>query len=157
MKEKFKSVGDWFKGRESQKERIAKEITNIVAARVDKIVDHSLNKLDFGFDILCEKDNLETEVYNLKLKLKDKDNCIESLKTELKATNEENEKLYKYLEKLTKVIKKTDDSLVKEIRELKSERYKVVKVKETKATTQKIGIKSGASTSKIIKKVKEGK
>lgn len=158
MKEKIKSVGDWFKDRESRKEKQAREITNIVSKNIDDIVIHAFDKLDFGFDALCEKENLKIDIYNLKLKLKDKDNCIKELQTKCDQAAQERDRVYEYLEKLVSVVKTNDEKLLKEIEDFKSSHWLVKEVPEDKATgKQTIKVKSGARTSKIMKQMKEGK
>lgn len=150
MKEKIKSMGAWFKERETKKEKIARDITNIVDARLDGIVNHAIDKLNFAFEVMYENDNLKIENHNLNLELK-----AEREKNEI--ISAENEKNHIYLEKLLKVIKTNDEKLLKEIDDLKSDRYKVKKI--TPAVPKKgqdigiNGIKSGAKNSRIIKEV----
>lgn len=74
-----------------------------------------------------------------------------------------NQKLYDYAYKLATIIQsekekssETNQKLLDEIAELKSDHYVKVEVPEGKKTKgQRIGVKRSAVTSKIIKKVKE--
>lgn len=76
------------------------------------------------------------------------------LETELVSKNEFIEKLFEVVDKLVSISEKDKDKLKEKIEELKKQ--VPTRIRATKATTQKIGIKSGTKTSKIIKKVKEG-
>ena len=79
---------------------------------------------------------------------------ISILETELVSKNEFIEKLFEVVDKLVSISEKDKDKLKEKIEELKKQ--VPTRIRATKATTQKIGIKSGTKTSKIIKKVKEG-
>ena len=79
---------------------------------------------------------------------------ISILETELASKNEFIEKLFDVVDKLVSISEKDKDKLKEKIEELKKQ--VPTRIRATKATTQKIGIKSGTKTSKIIKKVKEG-
>ena len=72
------------------------------------------------------------------------DKRIETLETELASKNEF----------IVSISEKDKDKLKEKIEELKKQ--VPTRIRATKATTQKIGIKSGTKTSKIIKAVKEG-
>lgn len=78
---------------------------------------------------------------------------ISVLETELASKNEFIEKLFEVIDKLINISEKDKDKLKEKIEELKKQ--VPTRIRATKATTQKIGIKSGTKTSKIIKKVKE--
>ncbi len=78
---------------------------------------------------------------------------IATLETELASKNEFIEKLFDVVDKLVSISEKDKDKLKEKIEELKKQ--VPTRIRATKATTQKIGIKSGTKTSKIIKKVKE--
>lgn len=82
------------------------------------------------------------------------DKKIETLETELASKNEFIEKLFDVVDKLVSISEKDKDKLKEKIEELKKQ--VPTRIRATKATTQKIGIKSGTKTSKIIKAVKEG-
>lgn len=79
---------------------------------------------------------------------------ISILETELASKNEFIEKLFDVVDKLVSISEKDKDKLKEKIEELKKQ--VPTRIRATKATTQKIGIKSGTKTSKIIKAVKEG-
>lgn len=79
---------------------------------------------------------------------------IATLETELASKNEFIEKLFDVVDKLVSISEKDKDKLKEKIEELKKQ--VPTRIRATKATTQKIGIKSGTKTSKIIKAVKEG-
>jgi ElaB/YqjD/DUF883 family membrane-anchored ribosome-binding protein len=88
------------------------------------------------------------------------DECIEKLgkkisvlETELANKNEFIKKLFEVIDKLVNISEKDKDKLKEKIEELKKQ--VPTRLRPTKATVQKMGIKSGTKTSKIIKKVKE--
>lgn len=122
-----------------------------------------LDKMNFGFNVMQERDDYK-ELYELERaknkelenKVKEKSEKITNLNYDLIRVNKNMDKLFEYLGKLAMVVKDNQENFIKEIEDLKSDRYLVVKQRATKATTQKIGIKSGTKTSKIIKAVKEG-
>jgi len=79
---------------------------------------------------------------------------ISVLETELASKNEFIKNLFEVIDKLINISEKDKDKLKEKIEELKKQ--VPTRIRATKATTQKLGIKSGTKTSKIIKKVKEG-
>lgn len=79
---------------------------------------------------------------------------IATLETELASKNEFIEKLFEVVDKLVSISEKDKDKLKEKIEELKKQ--VPTRIRATKPTTQKLGIKSGTKTSKIIKAVKEG-
>lgn len=106
------------------------------------------NRDDFWGKAAMEK-QLEKEIEK-------KDVIIQELR-------EYNQKLYDYAYKLATIIQvnmekssETNQKLLDEIADLKSDHYVKVEVPEGKKTKgQRIGVKRSAITSKIIKKVKE--
>lgn len=99
------------------------------------------NKDDFWGKAAMEK--------QLTKEIEKKDAVIQELR-------EYNQKLYDYAYKLATIIQADNQKLLDEIADLKSDHYVKVKVPEGKTPgKQKVGAKSSAVTSKIIKKVKE--
>ena len=92
----------------------------------------------------------------LENKVKEKSEKITNLNYDLIRVNKNMDKLFEYLGKLAVVVKDNHENFIKEIEDLKSDRYLRVPEKPMKETKQKMGIKSGTKTSKIIKAVKEG-
>lgn len=81
---------------------------------------------------------------------------IEKKDAVIQELQEYNQKLYDYAYKLATIVQADNQKLLDEIADLKSERYVKVKVPAGKTPSkQKVGAKSSAVTSKIIKKVKE--
>lgn len=114
-----------------------------------------LEQMNFSFDVMNERDDLKdmlalSENANAKLIAK-----IETQKAEIGLLEKENDKLFELLDKLSIAIKSDLNGLQDEIEELKSNRYRVVKIKPTKAVKQKMGIKGNSKNSEIIKKVSE--
>lgn len=120
-----------------------------------------LDKMNFGFNVMQERDNYK-ELYELEKaknkelenKVKEKSEKITNLNYDLIRVNKNMDKLFEYLGKLAVVVKDNHENFIKEIEDLKSDRYLVVKQRATKATTQKIGIKSGTKNGNIMKKIK---
>ena len=99
------------------------------------------NKDDFWGKAAMEK--------QLTKEIEKKDAVIQELR-------EYNQKLYDYAYKLATIIQADNQKLLDEIADLKSDHYVKVEVPEGKKTKgQRIGVKRSATTSKIIKKVKE--
>ena len=99
------------------------------------------NKDDFWGKAAMEK--------QLTKEIEKKDAVIQELR-------EYNQKLYDYAYKLATIIQADNQKLLDEIADLKSDHYVKVKVPEGKTPgKQKVGAKSSAVTSKIIKKEKE--
>lgn len=114
-----------------------------------------LEQMNFSFDVMNERDDLKellslAKGANAKLVAK-----IETQKGQLELLENENDKLFKLLDKLSIAVKSDLAGLQSEIEELKSNRYRVVKIKPTKAVKQKMGIKGNSKNSEIIKKVSE--
>ena len=137
------------------------KIKNTAIEEIEKIAEMVMRKIDYGFDILEAKNDLEKKwgleksrnsFLEIKTKEQQEDNV--KLNSEIVSLKKNMDKLYEYLEKLAKVVKDYNADLKKEITKLKSNRYRVVNVKSTKETKQEIGLKSSAKTSKIIKNLK---
>ncbi len=130
---------------------------------IEEFAKNIQNKLNWSFDVMQERDDFE-KLYELEknknkgleLKINEKSEKITTLNLELIRTKQERDALLNFLDKVAVAFKDTNENLVKEIEDLKSDRYLVVKQRATKATTQKMRIKSSTKTSKIIKAVKEG-
>ena len=137
-----------------------KDIFEIEAHNIVKLVDDRIGK---SFDLLCEVDKLKTENNNLKLDLQEKELEIKFKEETIAKQSEDYQKLYDYAYKLVTIIQsdrekssEVNQKLLDEIADLKSDHYVKVKVPEGKTPgKQKVGAKSSAVTSKIIKKVKE--
>ena len=145
------------------KNKKAELVKDKAIIEIEKCGERVLKALNLNFDTMLErndlKDKLENkdiEISNLKKQVADKQDKITNLNLELIRTKQERDALINFLDKVAIAFKDTNENFVKEIANLKSDRYLVVKQRSTKATTQKIGIKSGTKTSKIIKAVKEG-
>ena len=137
-----------------------KDIFEIEAHNIVKLVDDRIGK---SFDLLCEVDKLKTENNNLMLELQEKDLEIKFKEETIVKQSDDYQKLYDYAYKLVTIIQsdrekssEVNQKLLDEIADLKSDHYVKVKVPEGKTPgKQKVGSKSSAVTSKIIKKVKE--
>ena len=137
-----------------------KDIFEIEAHNIVKLVDDRVGK---SFDLLCEVDKLKTENNNLMLELQEKDLEIKFKEETIVKQSDDYQKLYDYAYKLVTIIQsdrekssEVNQKLLDEIADLKSDHYVKVKVPEGKTPgKQKVGAKSSAVTSKIIKKVKE--
>lgn len=149
MKETFKSVGYWLKEHKSSKKM-----------KLDDIYEFMIN--EFNYDRM----NLEKERHTSTKYLFENHDLKNKLE-KYKDLEKENQKLFEYLFKITGIVSQvvTENKnlqleikeLVKAVDELKSTRYLVVEEKPMKTPkAEPMKIKSGAKTSAIIKKVKEG-
>lgn len=148
MKGKFKSVGDWFKEKfKSKKKHTIEGIYEFVAQ-------------EFNYDRMnLERANAKVEK-SLEDSKRDRDYIAELLERESTAIKQLNGEIKKNakLEKDNLILKAEIKLLKKEAEDFKSSHWLVKEVPEDKATgKQTIKVKSGASNSRIIKKVKEGK
>lgn len=130
---------------------------------IEEFSQKMLKKMEFGFDTIQEKMKLEEklkekddEILALKKVISEKQDKITTLNLELIKANKKEDKLFEYLGKMVVIAKDHDQKLYDEIQDLKSDRYLRVPEKPMKETKQKMGMKSGTKTSKIIKAVKEG-
>lgn len=144
-----------------RKKEKANDIVNIVSARTDEIVNNALDKMNFAFDKMCELDRLETEVKektnelkarNEEAKRKDKE--IVALQKQLKEAKDRYQELYEVTFKIANGIHQEKEFFEKEVAELKSDRYRVVKCKATgSGKGQAIGSKNGVRNGKIAERV----
>lgn len=130
---------------------------------IEEFAKNIQNKLNWSFDVMQEREDFKrfyelekNKTKELESKINEKSEKITTLNLELIRTKQEKETLLNFLDKVAVAFKDTNENLVKEIEDLKSDRYLVVKQRATKATSQKMRIKSSTKTSRIIKKVKEG-
>ena len=138
-----------------RRQKQAYDMATAVQIELEKVIEPFKNDLGFTSDTLMQNWNLENEIGSLKMKIKDKDKQIELLKVQLEDAlrsvegyKANQEKLNEYLQKAVELIKGINEKLLGEV--------KVTRLKDDKTkSTQKIGLKSGARTSKIIKQVKE--
>lgn len=113
------------------------------------------DRMNFSFDVMCERDNLKDLLVLEQKKTIKLTQKIEEQKKQLEMLKNENDNLFELLDKLSIAVKSDLTGLQGEIEELKSNRYRVVKIKATKAVKQKMGIKGNSKNSEIIKKVSE--
>ncbi len=130
---------------------------------IEEFAKNIQNKLNWSFDVMQEREDFKrfyelekNKTKELESKINEKSEKITTLNLELIRTKQEKETLLNFLDKVAVAFKDTNENLVKEIEDLKSDKYLVVKQRATKATSQKMRIKSSTKTSRIIKKVKEG-
>lgn len=145
------------------KNKKAELVKNKVLIEIEEFAKKVQNKLNWSFDVMQERDDYKrfyglekNKTKELESKINEKSEKITTLNLDLIRTRQERDALLNFLDKVAIAFKDTNENLVKEIEDLKSDRYLVVKQRATKPTTQKLGIKSGTKTSKIIKAVKEG-
>ena len=139
-----------------KRQHVAYDMATAVQIELEKVITPFKNDIGYTYANLVKMQNLEHEVEHLKMKIKDKDSQIEILKTQLndalKSVEESKanqEKLNEYLNKVVEIVKQTNEKLLER-------NGKVTRVSPDRAkSSQKIGLKSCAITSKIIKKVKE--
>ena len=144
------------------KNKKAELVKEKALVEIEEFSQKMLDKMNFGFNIMQERDDYK-ELYELERvknkelenKVKEKSEKITNLNYDLIRVNKNMDKLFEYLGKLAVVVKDNHENFIKEIEDLKSDRYLRVPEKPMKETKQKMGIKSGTKTSKIIKKVKE--
>ncbi len=143
------------------KNKKAELVKDKALVEIEDFSQKMLDKMNFGFNVMQERDNYK-ELYELEKaknkelenKVKEKSEKITNLNYDLIRVNKNMDKLFEYLGKLAVVVKDNHENFIKEIEDLKSDRYLVVKQRATKATTQKIGIKSGTKNGNIMKKIK---
>lgn len=145
------------------KNKKAELVKEKALVEIEDFSQRMLEKMKFSFDVMQERDNYKglyeiekNKNKELEKNLREKKDVITSQNLDIIRLTKNADKLFECLWKLAVIVKDHDKKLYDEIQDLKSDRYLVVKQRATKATTQKIGIKSGTKTSKIIKAVKEG-
>lgn len=130
---------------------------------IEEFSQRMLEKMKFSFDVMQERDNYKglyeiekNKNKELEKSLREKKNVITSQNLDIIRLTKNTDKLFECLWKLAVIVKDHDKKLYDEIQDLKSERYLRVPEKPMKETKQRMGMKSGTKTSKIIKAVKEG-
>lgn len=140
MVKEIKSVGNWFKTKKKH------NLENL----------YDLMTEEFNYDRMnLERANIQVEQHKTYLAEVLRENAV---------LTKQNEKIFAYMEKIVKLVEEVvNDNKTKKleikklndtVKELKSDRYKVVKVRpsnKTKAEVMKI--KSAARTSKIMKEM----
>lgn len=128
---------------------------------IEEFSQRMLEKMKFSFDVMQERDNYKglyeiekNKNKELEKNLREKKDVITSQNLDIIRLTKNADKLFECLWKLAVIVKDHDKKLYDEIQDLKSDRYLVVKQRATKATTQKIGIKSGTKNGNIMKKIK---
>lgn len=128
---------------------------------IEDFSQRMLEKMKFSFDVMQERDNYKglyeiekNKNKELEKNLREKKDVITSQNLDIIRLTKNADKLFECLWKLAVIVKDHDKKLCDEIQDLKSDRYLVVKQRATKATTQKIGIKSGTKNGNIMKKIK---
>lgn len=138
------------------KEQKIKHMKDIFEIEANNIALMVQEKIGSGFEHLCEIDNLHNDIHNLNLTIKELETENRFKEEQLIKLDEKYQKLYDYAYKLATIVQSDNQKLLDEIADLKSDHYVKVKVPEGKTPgKQKIGAKSSAKTSKIIKKVKD--
>ncbi len=142
------------------KNKKAELVKNKALIEIEEFAKNIQNKLNWSFEVMQEREDFKrlyelekNKTKELESKMNEKSEKTAILNAELIQSRKDINELYKIIAKLAEISEKDKDKLKEKIEELKK---KVpTRIKSTKATTQKIGIKSGTKTSKIIKKVKE--
>ena len=145
------------------KNKKAELVKDKAIVEIEECAERVLKNLNWNFDVMQERDNYK-ELYELERaknkelenKVKEKSEKITNLNYDLIRVNKNMDKLFEYLGKLAVVVKDNHENFIKEIEDLKSDRYLRVPEKPMKETKQKMGIKSGTKNGSIMKKVKEG-
>lgn len=142
------------------KNKKAELVKDKALIEIENFARNVQNKLNWSFEVMQEREDFKrlyelekNKTKELESKINEKSEKTAILNAELIQSRKDINELYKIIAKLAEISEKDKDKLKEKIEELKK---KVpTRIKSTKATTQKIGIKSGTKTSKIIKKVKE--
>ena len=139
-----------------KRQKQAYDMATIVKIELEKVLEPFKNDLGYTAETLIKNWNLETEIGSLRIKLKDRDKQIQLLKFQLENAMKSIQDYKNNQEKLNEYLRKAGE-LLKGISEKPLEKTnKVTRLKPDRAkSSQKIGLKSGAKTSKIIKQVKE--
>ena len=143
------------------KNKKAELVKDKALVEIEDFSQRMLEKMKFSFDVMQEKDNYKglyeiekNKNKELEKNLREKKDVITSQNLDIIRLTKNADKLFECLWKLAVIVKDHDKKLYDEIQDLKSDRYLVVKQRATKATTQKIGIKSGTKNGNIMKKIK---
>ena len=142
------------------KNKKAELVKDKALIEIENFARNVQNKLNWSFEVMQEREDFKrlyelekNKTKELESKINEKSEKTAILNAELIQSRKDINELYKIIAKLAEISEKDKDKLKEKIEELKK---KVpTRIKSTKATTQKMGIKSGTKTSKIIKKVKE--
>lgn len=139
----------------------AELIKDKALVEIEDFSQRMLEKMKFSFDVMQERDNYKglyeiekNKNKELEKNLREKKDVITSQNLDIIRLTKNADKLFECLWKLAVIVKDNHENFIKEIEDLKSDRYLVVKQRATKATTQKIGIKSGTKNGNIMKKIK---
>lgn len=131
---------------------------------IEEFSDKMLEKINFSFDVMQEKDRYQVKCSEQEIEIKGLKKLIQEKEITIATLTKKNDQMFEYMAKLVSIVKATSDDssktikeLNKKIKELGSDKYKVVKVKPCRETKQKTKINSSAVESKIIKQVMEGK
>ncbi len=143
------------------KNKKAELVKDKALVEIEDFSQRMLEKMKFSFDVMQERDNYKglyeiekNKNKELEKNLREKKDVITSQNLDIIRLTKNADKLFECLWKLAVIVKDHDKKLYDEIQDLKSDRYLVVKQRATKATTQKIGIKSGTKNGNIMKKIK---
>lgn len=143
------------------KNKKAELVKEKALVEIEDFSQRMLEKMKFSFDVMQERDNYKglyeiekNKNKELEKNLREKKDVITSQNLDIIRLTKNADKLFECLWKLAVIVKDHDKKLYDEIQDLKSDRYLVVKQRATKATTQKIGIKSGTKNGNIMKKIK---
>lgn len=145
------------------KNKKAELVKEKALVEIEDFSQRMLEKMKFSFDVMQERDNYKglyeiekNKNKELEKNLREKKDVITSQNLDIIRLTKNADKLFECLWKLAVIVKDHDKKLYDEIQDLKSERYLRVPEKPMKETKQRMGMKSGTKTSKIIKAVKEG-
>lgn len=145
------------------KNKKAELVKDKALVEIEDFSQRMLEKMKFSFDVMEERDNYKglyeiekNKNKELEKNLREKKDVITSQNLDIIRLTKNADKLFECLWKLAVIVKDHDKKLYDEIQDLKSERYLRVPEKPMKETKQRMGMKSGTKTSKIIKAVKEG-
>ena len=145
------------------KNKKAELVKEKALVEIEDFSQRMLEKMKFSFDVMQERDNYKglyeiekNKNQELEKNLREKKDVITSQNLDIIRLTKNADKLFECLWKLAVIVKDHDKKLYDEIQDLKSERYLRVPEKPMKETKQRMGMKSGTKTSKIIKAVKEG-
>lgn len=141
------------------------KIKDAAIYEIEKLAKAILEKVNWSFDVMQERDLLEKKCETAKSKnkeyevtIKGYEKILEERNKTIDILNEKYKELFDLFEKITGHISITNEELAKEVEELKSNRYKVVEIKSRggrKPKTQEMKIASSTVKSKIIKNVKK--
>ncbi len=129
---------------EKVKDKAIEEIVEVSKGAVDFIGDHTGK----AFDLLDAKGKLEK-------KLTEKEAIIDEKNEQLEIQKNINTELLNLLEEVTKQLSSENKELKKKVKELGTDKYRVVKVKPCTGERQITKLKSSAKNSAIAKEMRE--